>query len=83
MKITYEHEGEEFELTCDASAREWKGGHPGIATSLTHAFVATLGQAEYYPTAWHRAKHVADFLQGTLDTPQPAFETGEKDDVIY
>lgn len=83
MKITYQFEGETWELEYDPTADVWSGGHPGAAVSLNEAFFDFVGSHEYYPTAWHRAFHVATVLHGTLDTPEPKFDKGEEEGKVY
>lgn len=76
MTITYMIDGVEYQLTYQQSG-EWSGGHEGYAEALNIDFVGTVGRFEYYPTPWHKVNHVATVLRGTLDTPEPKFETGD------
>ena len=36
-----------------------------------------LDQPKYFPTAWHKAKAVADQFGGKVDEPEPDYERGE------
>ena len=72
--IEYEFEGETYRLVLRDG--KWSGGHPGAVRALTENFVSIVGRSEYYPTMWHRAKHLADVLGGRVLEPEPTYEIG-------
>ncbi len=83
MHIIYRHCGQQFTLTFELG--KWSGGHPGLASELNKSISRVLGVEAmgYYPTMWHKAKAVADFLKGTIDQPEPKFDTGERPGIVY
>lgn len=79
MKITYQSDGKE--KTVSYIEGHWEGDDFALVGLLNVNVSAVIGRFEYFPTVWHRVKAVADFLKGTLDTPEPTVENNPG--VIY
>jgi hypothetical protein len=77
MKISYQVEGRKRVLLFKDA--RWSGKDAMLVSALNANPHGFIGHHEYYPTAWHLAKAVADALGGKLDEPEPDFETGEQD----
>ena len=84
MKITYTFEGKQYTLEL-RDGGQWHGGHEGMAAVANHFFdeFVTAGRSAYFPTPWHRAKALADKLGGTVDLPEPVFETGDHPGKVF
>lgn len=61
----------------------WTGDDRALVELLNLSAHSILVRHHYFPTPWHEAKAVADALGGTLDEPEPDFETGEHDGRVY
>lgn len=80
MNVYYTRNGVQYTLTLVNGM--WTGGHDDIAKRLNESLSDVLGRYEYYPTRWHEARAVAEFLGGMLDAPQPAEQKRKKGEVF-
>ncbi len=79
MNITYTKNGKDRALSFIEG--HWTGDDFELVGLLNANVSAVVGHHEYYPTPWHKAKDVADFLNGVLDTPEPSIPS--EPGVIY
>jgi hypothetical protein len=76
ITVTYkDKQGEEKILVLGEDG--WSGDDDKIVEALNGWFDDWIGISAYYPTAWHVAKAVANKLGGSVDMPEPPYETGE------